>query len=554
MQLDDALVLLGDFGLYQNIIFWLVSIPGAFLGAFHIMAIVFLAGWPHTYHCNVPQGSYINETIPIEDYDDDGEPIYESCLIYTNSSVDNTTQSCTDGWYYESDYKETIVTEWDLVCDQAALSQISSSIYMFGVLLGAFTGGHLADRFGRKTTFLGSMWIQAVFGIMVAFSQNFITFCVLRFCVGFFQQGVMLSQFVLATELFTPSKRVYAGFLNCMCWGLGIMVLSVTAYVCQHWRVFQIVISVPGLLTFYYYWVIPESLRWLISRGRVHEAESILYTAARINKLTLPDHVLAETDNIKSSDNGIGHDRPEDVQDPKYNYLDLMKTGKMALYTTVMSFAWFVSSLVYYGISYNTANFQGSVYLLFFLAGCVEIPAYALSMVCIVWWGRRWPTCLFLFVSGLACGTVIFIPDDADLLGLKITIVLLGKFGITGAFGTIYVWAPELYPTLLRNMGLAVFAFWASVGGIIAPLTVYLSSYNITIPMIVFGVLSLLSGVSVLLLPETKDKVMPRTIEQAAILAMNSQMAPRHLPDQPLEGVVDYPPSHQINKVTQTDF
>ncbi|XP_070554190.1 organic cation transporter protein-like [Ptychodera flava] len=570
MELDEALALLGDYGLYQNLIFWLVSIPGAFFGAWHIMAIVFLATWPDTHHCVVPEGSYINETIPVTDWDDNGEPIYDDCYMYVNSSVDNTTTGCTEGWYYES--SETIVTEWDLVCDQAALSQISSSIYMIGVLVGSFIAGHFADNFGRKTTFLACMWIQGVIGILVAFSQHFATFCVLRFFVGFFQQGVMLSQFILATEFFTPSKRVYAGFLNCMCWALGIMILSPIAYVFTHWRAFQIAISAPALLTFYYYWVIPESLRWLISKGRVKDAEIILYKAAKVNKVTLPDNVLTveaksddgEQDDIhqNSKENGTvhsdsalrdnavpsSHGTPNDTQhtdlnndasaestvkvlsvenegDPSYNYLDLLKTGRMALYTTVMSFAWFVSSLVYYGLSYNTSNFQGSVHALFFLTGCVEIPAYALSMLFIVWWGRRWPTCIFLLLSGVSCGSAIFIPDGDDLFVLRIIILLIGKFGVTGAFGTIYVWSPELYPTLLRNMGLAVFAFFASLGGILAPLTVYATFYSVTVPMVVFGILSLVSGFCVLLLPETKDKIMPRTLAQAEQLGMSSKEA-----------------------------
>ncbi|XP_077868573.1 organic cation transporter protein-like [Saccoglossus kowalevskii] len=576
MEVDDVLVLFGDFDVYHSIMFCLVALPGNLFSVWHMMATVFLTAVPDTYHCTIPDGSSLNESIPIIDIDENGDPVYDSCSMYVNSSVDNSTTECTDGWHYEKQFEESIVTEWDLVCEDAFLAQLSQVIFMTGVMISSFVAGHLSDRHGRKTVFISSLWLQAIFGSLTAFSQYYSVFCCLRFVVGLLEEGVLNIQFVIVTEMFPPHKRTYAGFLDCMCWAVGMMLLAIIAYVFQHWRAFQLVISAPALLTFYYYWVLPESMRWLVSNGKVQDAETILYTAAKLNSVILPENILSmeytkptnqgkrydiyhihheksnedhsatprndgqSIDVVRDNANDaegdreavvaavdgetdIGNSKLETIsEDPTFTFFDLLRTPTMALHTLIMSLSWFICSLVYYGLSYNTANFGVNVYTLFFLTGCVEIPAYALSMIVIVRFGRRWPTFLFMLTSGTACTCLAFIPTETDegasLDVLRVIILLFGKFGITGAFGTIYVWVAELFPTLLRNKGLGVCAFCACVGGVIAPLTVYVAYYNIAIPMAVFGVLSLINSAAVLTLPETKNVPMPRTVEDVAKL------------------------------------
>ncbi|XP_077864840.1 organic cation transporter protein-like [Saccoglossus kowalevskii] len=540
MELDDALIQLGDFGFYQILIFLLVTIPGNLFSAWQIMVIVFTGAVPDTYYCAIPEASSLNESIPIIDVDEDSDPVYDSCSMYVNSSVDNSTMECIDGWYYDWQLGETIVTEWDLVCDRAGLSQVSQSLFMAAAMIGAFSAGHLSDRFGRKTIFLINLWSMAVLGSLIATTQTFLGYLIMRFTTGLLVQGVANIQFVLATEMFPPSKRTYAGFLNTTCWALGITTLAPIAYALRHhsWRVLQVVISAPAILTFYYYWVVPESLRWRISKGQTHEAEKVLYTAARVNNVALPEHVLtaaAPSENDITADISTSKEnqsnktdvyQSEDLKeekedgDPIYGYLDLVRTQRMALYTTVTCFTWFVCALVYYGISYNTTNFKGNVYLLFFLTGCVEIVANLCCMPVLVRWGRRLPMFTFLIISGASCSIVIFIPLETgtSLVALRVVLVLLGKFGVTAAFSSMVVWTPELFPTLLRSMGFAMGAVFSSIGGIIAPLTTYVASNNVAIPMMIFGVCSLVAAGLVLLLPETKDKVMPRTVEEANLL------------------------------------
>ncbi|XP_070565753.1 organic cation transporter protein-like [Ptychodera flava] len=581
MELDDALVLIGEWGLYQTLMYWLITIPGTWFCVWPMMSVVFQAGFPETYYCNVGENSQLNQSIPIIDMED-GSPVYDNCYMYVNSSVDNSTMPCSDGWYYESDnFAETIVTEWDLVCEEAFLSQLSQSIFMVGVMIGAFIAGYLSDKFGRKTIFLISLWSESVLGILVAFTQSYIGYTILRFLTGVMLQGVMVSNLILATEMFPPGKRLYAGFLNNISWGCGIMLLAPMAYLVRNWRYLQLFMHAPGLCTFYYFWVIPESMRWLISIGQKDKAEKILYTAARFNKKQLPENVLSDSvtvdapmcqngfgggsnlkpfgktldennmdgnsncenyvspsDNIVfSKTNGASNDDQtlsgtdgvtklvddEKEEDPKYTLLDLLKRPRLAANTAIMCLAWFVTSLVYFGISYNSVNIGGGFYLSFFLNGMVEIPGQVIALFATLKWGRRIPTCTILVLAGLFCGITIFIPaetsDGTNLVPLQLTMYLIGKCAITGAFSCFWTWAPELFPTLIRNLGFGVTNFFASFGGVVAPFTVYLAYNNLNAVLVIFGILSLLTAIIVLFLPETKDQPMPRTIEEAEEMA-----------------------------------
>ena len=78
--------------------------------------------------------------------------------------------------------------QWDLVCDQAGLVDISQIVFMTGVMVGSLLFGQLSDHFGRRVVWFVSLWSQVVVGVVAAFSQNFITFTVLRFIIGMIEQ------------------------------------------------------------------------------------------------------------------------------------------------------------------------------------------------------------------------------------------------------------------------------------------------------------------------------------------------------------------------------
>jgi len=78
--------------------------------------------------------------------------------------------------------------QWELVCGKAYLKDLSQTVLVFGVMLGALFFTTLADNFGRKPVFLFSQWAMIVVGITNAFVTNYYVFMVLRFFTGALQQ------------------------------------------------------------------------------------------------------------------------------------------------------------------------------------------------------------------------------------------------------------------------------------------------------------------------------------------------------------------------------
>ena len=57
-----------------------------------------------------------------------------------------------------------------------------------------------------------------------------------------------------------------------------------------------------------------------------------------------------------------------------------------------------------------------------------------------------------------------------DVLGVRVTLVMIGKAALTYSYALIYVFTPEIYPTVVRGAGLGVGAMMSRIGGVFAPL------------------------------------------------------------------------------------
>nr|KAF6463119.1 solute carrier family 22 member 16 [Molossus molossus] len=95
---------------------------------------------------------------------------------------------------------------------------------------------------------------------------------------------------------------------------------------------------------------------------------------------------------------------------------------------------------------------------------------------------------------------------------------MAGKFAIGSAFGLIYLYTAELYPTMIRTQAMGSGSMVSRAGSIIAPLCIYLSSVWIFMPQLLVGILAFVSGMLTLKLPETLGKPLATTWEEATRL------------------------------------
>uniref|UniRef100_A0A4W3J7S9 Solute carrier family 22 member 5-like n=1 Tax=Callorhinchus milii TaxID=7868 RepID=A0A4W3J7S9_CALMI len=511
---DEAIAFLGDWGAFQKTVFFLLSvsvIPNGYVG----LSMVFLADTPQ-HHCRLPDSlngttgeANLSSLLPVEEVD--GEMIYSRCRRYKTPATDalnattRETEPCVDGWEYSTDrYISTIVTQWDLVCDSNWKGPLCTSMFFIGVLCGSFLSGQLSDRYGRKNILFASMGVQAVFSLIQVASQSWEMFCVLFFLIGLGQISNYVAAFVLGTELLCKSVRVAFGTLGLpMFYALGYMLLPFIAYYIRDWSMLLLALSLPGLLYVPLWWFIPESPRWLLVQGRVEEAEVIVKAVAKRNGITHVGVIFNNEDLLNPAKN----------EKRTHNYLDLVRSSNIRNITVLCSFIWMILTMSYFGLSLNTSNMNGDPYINCFISATSEIAASTAA-----WWllrtsPRRIATASLLLLGGTLLLLTQLMPSSLPMVTMLLAMV--GKCAITTAFNIVYIYSMELYPTVVRNMGVGACIMASRVGAIFSPYLTYLGTYNKVLPFMLMGFFTIVAGVVCLILPETRDGSLPDTVQQS---------------------------------------
>ncbi|XP_014667569.1 PREDICTED: uncharacterized protein LOC106809121 [Priapulus caudatus] len=501
--LDDALNKLGKYGKWQFFLFFLINALQIF-ASFQTFSINY-QGLTPAHHCRVPEGANLSDAVPGKN-DEDELWQADTCNQYVNfSQASNETIKCQDGYWYDDTYGDTIVPEWDIVCDRSILVDLSSSSFFAGKLVGALIVSVLADVYGRKWTMIISNLLFLVSAIVQCFASSYIMFAVMRFFIAAFETGGYLVGFTLLCESVGPQARAWVTVQDQYFWAFGMMLLPAIAYLVPDWRLIQIITTAPMCFMFIYICLLPESMHWLIANKRPNEAKTVLVRAAKLNATEISTADLTP----------ITH---EDDTRRKYSIADVYKTPGLRVLGTILFLIWIADSLVYYGLTLGLQNQSGNIYMNGFLTGAVEFPAILIAILSAEKFGRVKSLSFFHVCSGIAMIVLYFTPlktaSGTDLGLLKTAFILTGKCMITIAFRVLYIYTAELYPTVVRNTGLGMSSSAARVGSIIAPMTIALQRQHPWVQPVLFGGIAFACAIVSFFFPETKDKGLSETLEE----------------------------------------
>ncbi|ALC40315.1 CG9317 [Drosophila busckii] len=329
--------------------------------------------------------------------------------------------------------------------------------------------------------------------------------------------GLMLALVFTALELVGENYRSFVTVMTCTFYTSGIMLLSLVTYLERDWVRLSYYTSLPFYAYFLYLFVMPESPRWLLMRGRLEEALKILERMARVNGRQFPEAVHSKLE---------AQIRRDKLKQKKKvanaGLMDLCRTPNMRLKTILITLSWFANETVYLGLSYYGPSLGTSQYLSFFLSAVVEIPSYLCCWYFMDTWGRRWPLSLSMILGGVACVITVMLPDAA--VDETLVLYLISKALLSASFLIIYPFAGELYPTQVRGIGIGASSYIGGLGLIVIPFVTYLGKENLKLPLVIMGFVSMLGGLTGLRLPETLHHRLPQTIEEGEEFGKNWQL------------------------------
>ncbi|KFD68875.1 hypothetical protein M514_10039 [Trichuris suis] len=543
----------GGLSRYQAMVYTLTFFAGIYQGS-QVLLTFFTMAAPNT-RCFIPSIDNISGTSNgSSDYNsvfaynmseqvlgnrvlDSGSEVY--CTYCENGSTNICTESpirktCDFGYVYDrSDYVSTMTTMYNLVCDRAWMRDLIKSLWMFGVLAGSLTLGTLSDRYGRKTIFVISSFAEVILACSLPFMNSYYAVAFVEFATGMCSSGVFMAAFIIVMELFDGPARTIAGIgLQSSCTA-GYFLNGVIAYHIRDWKQLQLTCSLIGLAFIPYIWVMPESLTWLVQRGKTAKVVQLRKRIARINGR----QEFAEVREIPmaTEENIPGH----------ASLIDLLRHKRLALTFSLTAYNWLTGAMAYYGLSWYTSSLPGNTYVNYFISAAVELPAYILSAVMFEYFGRRSALSSMYLLAGLCLLVAGLLRADQKVI---VTVVAIaGKTCVAAAYAMAYNYAAEMLPTECRHAGTGVCSMCSRLGAIAAPQINLLASDGLRgdaqmmegyyvahwMPILVFGCFALICGVLDVFLPETKGKALPNSIEDALSLVSRKTSGKKKIDSQP---------------------
>lgn len=352
-----------------------------------------------------------------------------------------------------------LAKEWGLAPGQMGLI---GSIGLIGMALGAVVSGTVADRIGRKKVFTITVLLYSIASALCALSWNYQSLLIFRFLVGFGLGGELPVAATLVSE-YAPSQ-VRGRFIVLLesFWGLGWIAAACIAYFfipLYGWRMAFLIGALPALYVCLIRMHMPESVRYLLAHGRVHEARQIVLALEKA--LHVPSQPFTEADEPLPAVT-------------KASFRELWKKP-FASRTIMLWLVWFGINFSYYGIFMWLPSLvfqQGFTVVKTFeyvlIMTLAQLPGYYCAAWLVDKIGRKYTLSAFLLFSGVAS---YFFGHASTAATLMMWGSVMSFFNL-GAWGVLYTYTPEQYPTAIRALGSGWAAGFGRFGGMAAPMMV----------------------------------------------------------------------------------
>lgn len=392
----------------------------------------------------------------------------------------------------------TLMKAWNLSPTQVGYI---GSIGLVGMAFGALLAGTVADYIGRKKVFAATLLIYSLGTGACGLATNFETLLFFRFLVGFGLGGQLPVAVTLMSEYAPTKERGRMIVLLESAWAFGWLAASIIAYTLipkYGWQFAFYLGALPALYVFYLWRIVPESAMFLVRKGRLEEA-----------------HILvSRIEQELGVQPGPKPEAQSQAEAPAFSIAQLF-SPKYVKATVCLWILWFGIVFSYYGIfmwlptilvKAGHDMIRSFEFVLWMTVA--QIPGYGVAALFVDKFGRK-PT-MAGFIIGCAITAYMF-GNSTTTSEIYLWGCLMSFFNLA-AWGVLYTYSPELYPTEARSTGVGMAAAFGRIGGILAPLVV---GWMLTGPEKISGVFLMFTGVLVIVAldmlilgTETKQKAL----------------------------------------------
>lgn len=346
------------------------------------------------------------------------------------------------------------------------------SVGYLGQFVGALLFGGLAERYGRVRSAAGATALMSVMSLACALAGNFPALLLLRLVQGIGVGGEMPVAAVYINELSKAHGRGRFFLLYEMIFPIGLMMtgqIGALVVPTLGWQVMFLIGGVPGLVIAGLLLRLRESPRWLITRGRVDEAERIIEeieaSAPQNPSTSEPEHRTTAPE----------HPSTREPSRTRWSeLLSSMYRGRTLVAWTLWASAYFVTNglnnwmpTLYnrvYGLPLDQALRAGTltnIAQVVILLGC----AFAIDRV----GRRRWVTICFIAGGLLLAALGSFAANSVT----AVIVLVTAAYGIVGSVNAVlYLYTPEIYPTRMRAIGTGAATCWLRLASAAGPVMV----------------------------------------------------------------------------------
>lgn len=526
VDFDKLLSSAGEFGLYQFLLS-LGTFPFYTFGVFVYYSQMFMTEVSPNHWCWIPELANLSDTerrnlaIPKDDTEQFG---YSQCFSYaanwteviTTDIRPNKTWStmpCQYGWEFnktEIPYP-TISSELGWVCNKSSYQANAQAIFFSGSVFGGLLFGYIADKYGRLPVIIGSNMIGCAAGLISSFARNFAEFATCRFFMGMAYDSCMMIMYLLVLEYIAPKyKTLISNSSFGIFYSAIVTILPWIALACGHWKIISLVTSVPLVLGIIIPFFLPESPRWLLSKGRVDDAVAKILMIGRINKKEIPPKLIEQ---LKVS-------ASQETQQKSHNCLEIFKRPVMRNIFILICLEFMCCTIVFDGLVRSIGQLDFDFFLSFSIISFTELPSMLLLAFILDWMGRRWLTIVCMAFSCVFCILTQFVGSGLP----SVVCAVLARFAVNMSYAANLQWAAELLPTTVRGSGVSIVHIFGYVATVLSPYIIYLNTYIYWLPLVILGVVAGTGAVLAFWIPETANKDMPHTFEDAEEMSKMQKM------------------------------